>query len=109
MTTGKMHADEAETDAALVRRLLATQFPAWAGLPIEPFESGGTNNAIYRLGADLAVRLPIQPHVTQQLEKEQRWLPVLAPLLPLAIPEPLAQGEPAEGYPLIWSVYSTLR
>jgi len=105
MTASKMHADEVQTDAALVRRLLAAQFPQWADLPIEPVESGGTDNAIYRLGEQMAVRLPRLERVTLQVEKEQRWLPVLAPLLPLAIPIPLGQGEPAEGYPLTWSVY----
>ncbi len=58
MATQKMHADEVETDAALVRRLLATQFPQWADLPIEPIPSGGTDHAIYRLGDDMSVRLP---------------------------------------------------
>lgn len=108
MTAGKMHADEIETDVSLVRRLLAGQFPEWAELPIEPVSSGGTNNAIYRLGDELAVRLPLLEHVTLQAEKEQRWLPVLGPLLPLAIPVPLERGAPAEGYPLIWSVYGWL-
>ena len=53
-----MHADEIDTDASLVRRLLASQFPQWADLSIERVSSGGTDNAIYRLGDDLAVRLP---------------------------------------------------
>ncbi|PLS78194.1 MAG: phosphotransferase, partial [Chloroflexi bacterium] len=58
MAAGKMHADEVETDAALVRRLLAAQFPQWSELPITPVRSAGTDNAIFRLGDDLAVRLP---------------------------------------------------
>jgi aminoglycoside phosphotransferase (APT) family kinase protein len=53
-----VHADEVATDAALVRRLLAAQFPDWADLPIERVPSAGTDNAIYRLGSDMAVRLP---------------------------------------------------
>jgi aminoglycoside phosphotransferase (APT) family kinase protein len=103
-----MHVDEVHTDAALVRRLLAAQFPRWAGLPIEPVASSGTDNAIYRLGDDMAVRLPRIHWATAQVDKEQRWLPRLAPLLPVAIPVPLAKGEPAEGYPWHWSVHRWL-
>jgi aminoglycoside phosphotransferase (APT) family kinase protein len=104
MSAGKMHVDEVDTDVSLVRRLLAAQFPQWAGLPIEPFRSAGTDNAIYRLGDDMAVRLPRIHWATGQVDKEQQWLPVLAPLLPLAIPVPLAKGRPGEGYPWHWSV-----
>ncbi|MCI0776918.1 MAG: aminoglycoside phosphotransferase family protein [Chloroflexi bacterium] len=100
----KLHADEITTDATLVRRLLAAQFPQWATLPIERVASAGTENAIYRLGDDMAVRLPLRPVRNAQVEKLDRWLPVLAPQLPLPIPEPLAKGEPAEGYPCAWSV-----
>lgn len=103
-----MHPDEVDTDASLVRRLLAAQFPKWADLPIERVRSAGTDNAIYRLGDDLAVRLPRIEWATGQVEKEHRWLPRLAPHLPLAIPSPLAMGFPAEGYPWHWSVYSWL-
>jgi aminoglycoside phosphotransferase (APT) family kinase protein len=104
MSAGQMHADEVNTDASLVRRLLGAQFPAWADLPIEPVASAGTDNAIYRLGEDMAVRLPRVDWAVGQVEKEQRWLPELAALLPLAIPVPLAKGVPAEGYPWHWSV-----
>ncbi len=103
-----MHVGEVETDVSLVRRLLAAQFPQWADLPIAPVHSAGTDNAIYRLGDDMAVRLPRIHWATGQGDKEQRWLPRLAPLLPLAIPVPLAQGTPAEGYPWHWSVYRWL-
>ncbi len=100
----KMHADEVDTDVSLVGRLLAAQFPRWADLPIEPVHSTGTDNAIYRLGDDMAVRLPRIHRATGQVHKEHRWLPRLAPHLPLAIPVPLAKGTPAEGYPWPWSV-----
>lgn len=103
-----MHADEVDTDASLVRRLLSTQFPRWADLPIEPVASAGTDNALYRLGNDLAVRLPRIHWATGQVQKEHEWLPNLAPLLPLAIPVPEAMGEPGEGYPWQWSVYRWL-
>jgi aminoglycoside phosphotransferase (APT) family kinase protein len=108
MPSPRMHADEVPIDATLVRRLLAAQFPRWAGLPLAPVLPWGTDNALYRLGDDLAVRLPRRPQTVAQLEKERRWLPVLAPRLPLAIPAPLAAGEPAEGYPLAWGIYRWL-
>jgi aminoglycoside phosphotransferase (APT) family kinase protein len=103
-----MHADEVAIDAPLVRRLLAAQFPEWAELPIERVPSAGTDNAIYRLGGDMTVRLPRIGLATGQVEREHRWLPKLAPHLPLAIPTPLAMGVPAEGYPWHWSVYRWL-
>lgn len=105
MPVGKMHADEVETDASLVRRLLAAQFPQWADLPIEPVPSAGTDNALYRLGNDLVVRLPRIHWAVGQVEKEHEWLPKLAPFLPLSLPAPLAMGQPGEGYPWRWSVY----
>lgn len=103
-----MHADELPIDAALVRQLLAEQFPEWASLPVEPVRYFGTDNAIYRVGDDLAVRLPRREHNVLALRKELRWLPELAPLLPLAVPEPVAEGRPGEGYPLEWAVYRWL-
>jgi aminoglycoside phosphotransferase (APT) family kinase protein len=103
-----MHSDEVDTDVSLVGRLLAAQFPQWADLPIEPVRSAGTDNALYRLGEDMVVRLPRIHWATGQVDKEQRWLPRLAPHLPLAIPVPLAMGAPAEGYPWHWSVYRWL-
>jgi aminoglycoside phosphotransferase (APT) family kinase protein len=105
---GKMHADEVHTDAPLVGRLLAAQFPRWADLPIRPFPSAGTVNAMYRLGDDMVVRLPRIGRYIEDAEKEHRWLSRLAPLLPVAIPVPLAKGTPGEGYPFSWSVYRWL-
>lgn len=102
---GKMHADEADTDADLVRRLLRAQFPQWADLPITRLASGGTVNAIYRLGEDLTVRLPLRPGGAEAIAMEARLLPRLAPLLPLPIPDVVATGAPGEGYPLIWAVH----
>lgn len=72
---GKMHADEADTDADLVRRLLPAQFPQWADLPITRLASGGTVNAIYRLGEDLTVRLPLRPGGAEAIAMEARLLP----------------------------------
>ena len=95
-----MHADEVETGPDLVRRLLAAQFPQWADLAIERVESAGTDHAIYRLGADLSVRLPRIGWAMSQADKERRWLPRLAPHLPLTIPVPLASGVPGRGLPV---------
>jgi aminoglycoside phosphotransferase (APT) family kinase protein len=100
-----MHADEVHTDAPLVRRLLAAQFPEWAALPVEPVPSAGTDNALYRLGDDMVVRLPRIEWAVGSLDRALEWLPRLAPLLPVAIPVPLAKGSPAVGYPWPWSVY----
>lgn len=100
--------DEAAIDPGLVRRLLTAQFPQWAELPIEPVAAFGTDNATYRLGSDMIARLPRFSWWAGQVEREQRWLPYLAPHLPLAISTPLAMGEPAEGYPYQWSVYRWL-
>jgi aminoglycoside phosphotransferase (APT) family kinase protein len=94
---------------ALVERLLTEQFPHWTDLPIEPVLPMGTDNALYRLGDDMVVRLPRRPRDSIVLEKERRWLPKLAPLLPLAVPVPLAEGTPGDVFPLTWSVYSWLR
>ncbi|WP_156756266.1 aminoglycoside phosphotransferase family protein [Actinokineospora pegani] len=90
----------------LVRRLIAEQFPHWAGLPMRRLPSGGTVNAMYRLGADMVVRLPLADD--GDVPRERRWLPRLAPLLPTAIPQVLGAGEPAEGWPSRWSVYRWL-
>jgi aminoglycoside phosphotransferase (APT) family kinase protein len=97
-------AAEVRIDASLVRRLIGAQFPRWSRLAVEPVESAGWDNTIYRLGADLAVRLPRRRIGADQVEKEHRWLPGLAPRLPLAIPVPLGKGAPGAGYPWHWTV-----
>jgi aminoglycoside phosphotransferase (APT) family kinase protein len=91
-----------------VERLISAQFPQWADLPITPAVLQGWDNKTFRLGAQMSVRLPSAVPYTQQVEKEHRWLPELAPHLPLPIPVPLAKGAPAEGYPFNWSVYRWL-
>lgn len=100
--------NEVEIDVTLVKKLITTQFPQWAGYPIRPVDSAGTDNAIFRLGEDLAVRLPRADWAVGQVEKEQRWLPMLAERIPVAIPTPISMGMPAEGYPWRWSVYRWL-
>lgn len=108
MSNAIMHSNEFEIDASLVVRLLESQFPAWASLPIELVTSTGTDNAMYRIGDDMAVRLPRIPSIVRQVDLEWSWLPRLGPLLPVAIPSPLGRGRPGEGYPWPWSVYSWL-
>ncbi len=103
-----MHADEVRTDVALVRRLVAAQFPHWADRRVEAVESSGTDNAMYRLGADLTVRLPRIESAVEDVAREQWWLPRLAPSLPVAVPVPLAEGRPGAEFPFPWSVYRWL-
>jgi aminoglycoside phosphotransferase (APT) family kinase protein len=95
---------EVQIDAALVRRLIAAQFPQWAGLAVQPVESAGWDNTIYRLGADLAVRLPRRRIGAGQVENEHRWLPALGRQLPLAVSMPVGKGRPGAGYPWRWTV-----
>ena len=104
----KMHADELEIDAGLLRRLLGGQFPQWSDRTIERVPSSGTDNALFRLGDDLVARLPRVAAAVRGLEKELRWLPALAPLVPVDVPTPLARGTPADGYPWTWAVYRWL-
>lgn len=89
----------------LARRLVATQFPQWAGLRVEPVAESGWDNWTFRLGDAMVVRLPSASEYAAAVQKEQRWLPALAPRLPLPIPVPLARGEPTGEYPHPWSVY----
>ena len=100
-----MHADQPFVDSALVRRLITSQHPQWAGLPIERIASDGTTNAIYRLGSAMTARLPLVRYGEAAIDVEGRWLPQIAPRLPLAVPEQLATGKPDTGYPFRWSVH----
>ena len=104
MVRGSRPAAEVPIDLPLVRRLLRHQFPQWSRLTVRPAESAGWDNAIFRLGADLAVRLPRRLIGADQTEKEHRWLPVLGPQLPLAVPVPAGKGVPGDGYPWHWTV-----
>lgn len=101
-----MHIDEFEIEEALVRRLLAEQFPEWSDLPLSRVEPAGTDNAIFRLGDELSLRLARREGPTEPGGKEVDWLPRLAPLLPLEIPVPVAQGSPNDEYPWFWDVHT---
>jgi aminoglycoside phosphotransferase (APT) family kinase protein len=108
MSTGQMHPGMHPIDDDLVRRLIAGQFSQWAGPAVERWPSGGTVNAMYRLGEDMVIRLPLVRGGAEDVSTEQEWLPRLAPHLPTRIPEVLGAGEPALGYPWPWSVYRWL-
>ncbi|GAB3143008.1 aminoglycoside phosphotransferase family protein [Amycolatopsis stemonae] len=95
-------------DADQVRSLVAEQFPRWADLPVRPVARGGWDNHTFHLGDEMSVRLPSAAEYALAVEKEQRWLPVLAPRLPLPVPVPLAEGKPGADYPFAWSVYPWL-
>lgn len=88
--------------------LVTSQFPQWAALPIRPVALDGWDNTTFRLGDELTVRLPSHEMYVPQIEKEHRWLPVLAPQLPLPIPHPVAKGDPGCGFPAPWSIYRWL-
>ena len=99
---------EVPIDSELARRLVDAQFPGFAHLPLRPVQPDGWDNRTFRLGEQLTVRLPSGPWYALQVAKEQRWLPRLAPNLPLPIPAPVAEGVPGEGFPYPWSIYRWL-
>ncbi|MGB3328477.1 MAG: aminoglycoside phosphotransferase family protein [Thermomicrobiales bacterium] len=89
----------------LVRTLITDQFPQWAHLPIRPVTHSGWDNRTFHLGELMTVRLPSAEGYAGQVAKEQRWLPILAPRLPIPIPTPLGLGAPTEAFPWPWSIY----
>ncbi|MFI5064677.1 MAG: aminoglycoside phosphotransferase family protein [Streptosporangiales bacterium] len=95
--------DDADIDEALVRALLHEQHPDLAGLGLRAV-AGGWDNRMWRLGDELAVRLPRTPREPSLLRTEQRWLPFLAPGLPLPVPVPVRVGEPSARFPRTWTV-----
>ena len=100
-----MNVNRGEITADVAARLVAGQFPQWAGLPVVPVRLNGWDNTTFRLGDELAIRLPSADMYVTQVGKEHRWLPVLARHLPLPIPQPVAMGRPGDGFPRPWSVY----
>ena len=95
-------------DEALVRTLLEEQFPQWKELPMRFVERGGNDHRMFRLGDDLVVRLPSAPGYVPQVDKEQTWLPRLAPMLPLPVPEVRGIGRPSAVFPAPWSIYDSV-
>lgn len=104
---GVLPADGAAIDAGygeeFVRGLVSDQFPDLAGLPLRRV-SGGWDNQLWRLGDELAVRLPRTERAPELLRKEYRWLPTLAPHLPLPVSVPLRLAEPCARFPVPWTV-----
>ena len=92
-----------EVDEVLVRSLLTEQHPDLAGLPVTPL-AAGWDNVSWRLGDDLVVRVPRRAMAVPLLRNEQRWLPVVAPRLPLPVPVPVRTGRPTATYPWAWSI-----
>lgn len=103
-----MHAEEVGVSEDLVRALLSEQMPELVALPLHIVEPWGTDNAIWRLGEELTVRLPRIHWATGQVDIEAVWLPRLAPRLPVSVPEPVAVGEPGCGYPYRWAIHRWL-
>ncbi len=102
--TQRLHEDEVHIDVGLVRELIRRQLPQLADLEVRLVAAPGTDNVVFRLGDDLSVRLPRKPAAVSGLLIEREWLPRLAAHLPLAVPEPIAAGEPSEIYPFPWLV-----
>lgn len=103
-----MHDDEVPIDEPLVRSLLRRQFPHLAGRDLSRVRSHGTDNALYRIGDGLVARLPRIHWAVDAVIREYTWLPRLAPHLPGEIPEPVALGQPGDGYPHPWAIYRWL-
>ncbi|WP_112241026.1 aminoglycoside phosphotransferase family protein [Kribbella monticola] len=97
--------DRKPADGAVARRLIDAQFPQWSGLEIRSVDAQGWDNRTFRLGDELLVRLPTAEEYALAVEKEHRWLPVLARAVPLEIPEPVGRGVPDENFAHDWSVY----
>ncbi|MFF4880615.1 aminoglycoside phosphotransferase family protein [Micromonospora sp. NPDC000668] len=104
-----MHADQVDVTADVVAALVAEQFPEWRALPVRPLPTTGTVNALFRLGAEIVLRFPLQPtaepELRAELRREQEYARLLGPHLPIAVPEPLGLGEPGEGYLGPWTAY----
>ena len=103
-----MHADEVEVSEELVRELVSSQFPQWRSLDLRAVEPWGTDNAIFRLGEDLVVRLPRIGWAVGQVHFEDDWLPRLGRGLAIELPAPMAVGEPQGDYPFVWAIHRWL-
>lgn len=103
--TPRMHADELNVSEETVARLLENQFPEFSGRSLKRLDSMGTVNVIYRLGDALCVRVPRVAEWSEDLDRELVWLHVLSRHVSLAIPEPIAVGQPSAGFPLRWAIY----
>jgi len=107
-----MHVRQLAVSASQVRGLVARQFPQWRDLPIREIASTGTDNAIFRIGDRYSARFPLQPRAadaaSRRLHAEADAARELAGRTRFVTPEPIAIGEPGEGYPLPWAVQTWL-
>ncbi len=108
MSTSKLHPDEISINKELVSRLIKAQFPQWADLSIEKVNSAGTDNVIFRLGKEMAIRLPRTISAASNIYKEWKWLPILAQQVSLSIPTPISRGIQTKDYPCPWLIYKWL-
>ncbi|MDN3353964.1 aminoglycoside phosphotransferase family protein [Actinomadura sp. DC4] len=90
-------------DEDFVRALVREQHPDLAELSLREVD-GGWDNRLWRLGEELAVRIPLTPRAPSLLRNEYRWLPVLASRLPLPVPAPVRIGEPSARFPRPWTI-----
>ena len=97
--------DALNINVNLVQQLVSSQFPDWSDLPITEVHPNGWDNRTFRLGDRMSVRLPSAERYSLQVDKEQKWLPILSEKLPLPVPIPLAKGKPNHNYPYNWSIY----
>ncbi|MBS0185797.1 MAG: aminoglycoside phosphotransferase family protein [Proteobacteria bacterium] len=100
--------DKIEITARLVKQLIKEQFPLYAHFSVVPVPLNGHDNRTFRLGERMLVRLPSSEEYVKQVEKEHKWLPLIAPYLPLSVPKPIAMGNPSKDYPWNWSIYKWL-
>jgi aminoglycoside phosphotransferase (APT) family kinase protein len=104
----RMHDDQVQVDVGTVRRLIAVQFPHWAGESVTALTTDATVNSIFRVGSALSARFPLRaddPDSTRSgLEAEAAASRELAQHSSVPTPIPVAIGAPGEGYPLSWSV-----
>jgi aminoglycoside phosphotransferase (APT) family kinase protein len=107
-TSMTMHANEVTITTSQVQKLVVSQFPEYIGQPIKTVSSSGTDNAMYRLGDSLVIRLPRVADKERNLKKEYEWLPKIAPYVTLAIPTPIGLGKPDDNYPFGWAIYTWL-
>ncbi len=103
-----MLSDVPEINLTLAQQLIHEQFPQWSGLSLDPVASAGTDNALFRLGEQMVLRLPYRAFSLTAADKEKIWLPILGPALTLKVPIPIAQGKPTPEYPFDWAIYPWL-
>jgi aminoglycoside phosphotransferase (APT) family kinase protein len=101
-----VHDNEVRATVEQVGSLVRVQCPQWADLPVVPLPDDveGTDHVLFRVGGELVVRMPKIASAEGQVESDARWLPVVAPHLPVRVPVPIFVGEPGAGFPWRWSL-----